>query len=285
MTKCFLSPFYLLTHSSSYTLLADARFAAQHVDVRAVVAGKRGQQTEERPYTPISLVEGGACGGGGGGGDGGGAGAGNAGVDGYFEIAVKVYDDGALSRHLAALPPGAAVEMRLALPSVTYQPAAARMAFAGQPSQRVTAVGLVGGGSGVTPFVQLLQAAFGGQPAAAATGGAAPPKVGSSHPRVAFSLLYCSHEEADIMLRRELEALATAHAAELALTYAVSEGEVQGWGRVANGRRVDEALLRDTMPAPGPGVVVLLCGPPMFNDAVRQALVAIGHAQRQVHQL
>ena len=249
------------------------------------MAGKRGQQTEERPYTPISLVEGGACDG-----DGGGGGS-SAGVEGYFEIAVKVYDDGALSRHLAALPPGAAVEMRLALPSVSYQPAAARIAFAGQPSQRVTAVGLVGGGSGVTPFVQLLQAAFGGQPppvaaaAAAAARGPAAPKVGSSHPRVAFSLLYCSHEEADIMLRRELEALATAHAAELALTYAVSEGEVQGWGRVANGRRVDEALLRDTMPAPGPGVVVLLCGPPMFNDAVRQALIAIGHAQRQVHQL
>ena len=87
------------------------------------------------------------------------------------------------------------------------------------------------------------------------------------------------------MLRRELEELATAHAEHLTMTYAVSEGDVEGWPRVASGRRVDEELLRTTMPEPGPGVVVLLCGPPLFNDVVRQLLLALGHAQRQVHQL
>ena len=76
-----------------------------------------------------------------------------------------------------------------------------------------------------------------------------------------------------------------AHAEQLTMTYAVSEGTVEHWPRVASDRRVDEELLRATMPGPGPGVVVLLCGPPMFNDVVRQMLLALGHVQRQVHQL
>lgn len=49
--------------------------------------------------------------------------------------------------------------------------------------------------------------------------------------------------------------------------------------------RVDRAMLRQLMPAPGPGTRVVVCGPQGFLDSVSEALLALGHMGDSVVQL
>ena len=81
-----------------------------------------------RPYTPVST---------------------NA-LSGAFELLVKVYPEGALSKHLATIPIGSSVNFKHIPKNVKIQypfPA--------------TRIGMIAGGSGVTPFVQALHAILG----------------------------------------------------------------------------------------------------------------------------
>ena len=84
-----------------------------------------------RPYTPVST---------------------NA-LSGAFELLVKVYPEGALSKHLATIPIGSSVNFKHIPKNVKIQypfPA--------------TRIGMIAGGSGVTPFVQTALHAILGTP-------------------------------------------------------------------------------------------------------------------------
>ena len=111
-------------------------------------------------------------------------------------------------------------------------------------------VGLVAGGTGITPMLQVLHAAL------------AP----SSTCKAAFTLVYGSVTPGDVICKKEMDALAAAHPDRLKVVYTVDAAPARGWpGSVG---RIDRALLARTLPPPSPDVQVLVCGPGPMVKAV-----------------
>jgi len=119
-----------------------------------------------RPYTPTSPAD----------------------ARGAFELVVKAYGPPApappagIGAWLARQPVGATVDVRGAAPKFTYEPNAWR------------AVGMVAGGSGITPMLQLVRAI-----------------LDNPRDRTEIRLIYANKTEADIVLKDELDALAATH--------------------------------------------------------------------------
>jgi cytochrome-b5 reductase len=166
---------------------------------------------------------------------------------GHVDFVVKVYAAGRASRLLGGLKVGEAVWAKGPRGRFVYAPG------------KHAHVGLVAGGTGITPMLQLARALL-KDPAAGGT---------------AVSLLFANVTEADILCRADLDALAAAHPARFRVTLTLDEPG-RGWGGAAG--RVTADMLRAALPAPGPGVLVCRCGPGPMNKAVAGLLEEVGHA-------
>eukprot|EP00937_MAST-01D_sp_MAST-1D-sp2_P002675 g2675.t1 len=270
-----------------------------HVDVR-VGAGTSGAPALQRPYTPVGVGAGWLAG----------ATAGAAGASRALTFAVRYYADAPADVRAAmlswrlAMQTGVGEAVSVRRREVSELTLSRRLGggvcaiFRGCAAVPVTALGMVSGGSGVTPFVQLLRALEGGSEHRApggAAGGAADGAAGA--PALCLSLVACYRSAAQAIMRDELQAMAGADCTlDLSVTHVLTEGAAQpaagpapapGRGRVAcaSGQRLDSALLREALPAPDPGTVVVVCGPPAFNEAVRDMLLQLGHEARSLLEL
>eukprot|EP00937_MAST-01D_sp_MAST-1D-sp2_P000802 g802.t1 len=217
-----------------------------------------------RPYTPVSGDE----------------------LVGFVELLVKCYapcarfpKGGAMSARFEALRVGDCLDFRGPKGHVRYLGGGAlrvgrgyRGPGAGARVERVLrarAVGMVCGGSGVTPMLQVLEWAHRHEPAA----------------DVSWSLLAANQTPADVLCRRRLDALARAWP-RLHRWYTVDRARCGGGGDVGGGAWafstgfVDVQMLRARLPAAGEDTVVLLCGPPaMIERACLPALKELGHKE------
>lgn len=75
-----------------------------------------------RPYTPVSRNT----------------------QKGYFDLIVKVYDSGVMSKHLGSLSPGDSLEVKGPIPKIEYRPNMKKR------------IGMIAGGSGITPMYQVI---------------------------------------------------------------------------------------------------------------------------------
>ncbi|KAJ3365978.1 hypothetical protein GGF32_007478 [Allomyces javanicus] len=108
---------------------------------------------------------------------------------------------------------------------------------------------MIAGGTGVTPFIQILESALGHSmspdPTAAHT---RPPASDAAAAWPCFSLVYAAPEN-DLLAKQQLDALAAKFPDRVSVHY------------VTSGRQALTAdALRDALPAPGQGMV-LVCGP------------------------
>lgn len=95
---------------------------------------------------------------------------------GYFDIIVKSYADGKVSKHFAGLKPGATVEFKGPVGRFNYV------------TNSYKHIGMVAGGSGITPILQLLNEII-----------TTPEDV------TRVSLIYANETENDILLKDELD--------------------------------------------------------------------------------
>lgn len=153
-----------------------------------------------------------------------------------LDLALKVYGDGKLTPALAGLQPGAVLDFKGPLPKIPLAELEAKQA-----------VGMVAGGTGITPMLQIademLRRGYPGK----------------------ISMVYANVSPADIMLKDRVDALQKAHPANFSVHYLVDRA-APGWtGGVGY---VTAEVLRERLPAPGPGAMVLVCGPPGMMKAV-----------------
>jgi cytochrome-b5 reductase len=165
---------------------------------------------------------------------------------GHVDFVVKVYPAGRVSRLLGSLKPGDAVWAKGPRGRFVYAPGAH------------AAVGMVAGGTGITPMLQVAKALL-KDPRASAT---------------KISLLFANVTEADILCRAELDALAAAHPGRFAVTYTLDEPG-PGWSGAAG--RVSKDMLAAALPPPGPGVLIARCGPGPMVKAVAGILDELGY--------
>ncbi|KAJ3297908.1 NADH-cytochrome b5 reductase [Rhizoclosmatium sp. JEL0117] len=161
-----------------------------------------------RPYTPIEDP--------------------NLGYTGKFELIVKHYVGGPMSTHIFSLKAGDFLDMKG--PILKYQYVA----------NRDRHIGLIAGGTGITPHLQILQRG-----------------LGDDKDDTKFTLLFANVTEQDILLREYLDELAAKHKDRFTLHYLLDNPPANWTGRTG---RVTKEVIQETLPKPGEGKV-FVCGP------------------------
>jgi cytochrome-b5 reductase len=154
---------------------------------------------------------------------------------GSFDLLVKVYPEGKVSQYVNSLKPGDRVSFKQVKPNLKPF----RYPF-GKAS-----ITMVAGGTGVAPMIQALH-----------------PLLSTPGDSTRVRLLFGNLSPADIMLRKELDALALQHPDRLQVHYVVGrsadEAAVPGWEGEAGW--IDEDKLKRLAFPPAADTAVWLCG-------------------------
>lgn len=219
----------------------------KHIFVSTKIEGK----LVSRPYTPVSCDQ----------------------DLGYVEFMLKIYSPapprfpvgGALSQHLDSLKIGDSMQFRGPIGHVEYK---GRGNFEIQHrnevvSKRVKHIGMLAGGTGITPILQIIRAV-----------------MRDSGDSVKMSLIFANKTEDDIFLRKELEACREAHP-NFSLHYTLDDAP-EGWQYDTG--YITEAMLRKHMPIDNPSESVIVCcgPPPMVQYACKANLEKCGYPMENV---
>lgn len=187
---------------------------------------------------------------------------------GFFDLLVKVYfketrpeypAGGLVSQVLEGLKVGDMVEMAGPVWKHTYK---GNGLFEiktekGLVERRVRHLGLIAGGTGITPFFQIIQYV-------AMTRGE----------DLNISLVYGNESEAGILLRQELEEFVAEQKLHLYLTV---DSPQAGW---TGGRGlISREMLQERLPPPDKDVLICHCGSKPMNQHVRRLLTELGYAE------
>jgi len=148
-------------------------------------------------------------------------------------VVPQVYPDGKFSQHLLNLPLGKAVDFKHIKPNVKIQ----------YPFGKKF-VGMICGGTGITPMLQALHAI-----------------LGTAGDATAVSMLYGSMHSGDILAGDALDAWAAGSKGRFSLTHVLSrEPEGSAWG----GARgfIGKDLIAKHLPGPSEDCLLVVCGPP-----------------------
>lgn len=207
--------------------------------LRAVVNGEE----VERKYTPVSSDD----------------------DLGVFKLCIKVYfkdvhpkfpDGGIMTQHLEKLSIGDSIDVKGPTGLITYL-GNGSFKIKGKKVD-VKNVGLIAGGTGITPCLQLIEAVL---------------KNPSDKTNV--SLIFGNQTVDDILLRERLDTLARDNA-QFRVFYTLDRPP-QEW-EYGSGF-INRDMCEKNLPAPSEDTVVLMCGPPpMIKYACIPNLVDLGHA-------
>ncbi|KAJ1324312.1 nitrate reductase (NAD(P)H) [Microdochium nivale] len=218
----------------------------QHVAITATIpASEDGSdgatETVTRSYTPVS----------------------NNSDLGILELVIKIYPDGKLTgKYLAHLKVGDEVSFR-------GPKGAMRFRTGRRTTPRPPQLGMVAGGTGITPMFQLIRAVC-------------------EDPRdtTQISLIYANRSVGDILLRDELDTYARRYPDNLRVYYVVStapeDGGSSGEWKGGLGYVTKEMMAERLAPAVaaedagGDKSRVMLCGPPGMVNVAKDALVELG---------
>ncbi|KAK3337659.1 hypothetical protein B0T19DRAFT_455548 [Cercophora scortea] len=191
----------------------------QHIALRATIDGK----AISRSYTPVS----------------------NNTDLGRIELLIKVYEKGLMTQHLAHMPIGSTIDMRGPKGAMQYVP----NAYAKQ-------IGMIAGGTGITPMFQLIRAI-----------------CDDDEDNTQLSLIYANNTEDDILLRDELDGYVERCPEKFRVHYVLGKAP-EGWAGSSGFVTVD--MIKKYLPAPVEGTKALLCGPPPMINAMTKNLVQLG---------
>ncbi|GLI80371.1 NADH-cytochrome b5 reductase [Penicillium ochrochloron] len=197
----------------------------QHISLAANI----GSKEVVRSYTPISSDN----------------------EAGYFDLLVKAYPEGNISKHLTTLKVGQAMKVRGPKGAMVYTPNMCRH------------IGMIAGGTGITPMLQVIEAIIRNRPR---NGGNDTTKV---------DLIFANVNHEDILLKEKLDKLAKED--EGFNVYYVLNNPPEGWtGGVGF---VTPDMIKERLPAPASDVKVLLCGPPPMISAMKKATESLGYTK------
>lgn len=164
-----------------------------------------------RPYTPVSAP----------------------GQVGTLDLVVKKYSPGAaVGGYLDEVPVGGSVSIKGPIFKFVYEP------------NTWSAVGMIAGGSGITPMYQLIQAI-----------------LANPRDKTEVRLIYANRTPGDILLKKELDALAATHPnfKVLYTVDAIPAGQEAGYSGAKGIVTAD--MVRSFLPGPDPHHRVFVCGP------------------------
>ncbi|XXH04790.1 hypothetical protein Hte_011212 [Hypoxylon texense] len=196
----------------------------QHISIGAAIPQPDGSTKEiVRSYTPISGDH----------------------QPGYFDLLIKSYPTGNISKHMASLAVGQTIRVKGPKGAFVYTP------------NMVRHFGMVAGGTGITPMLQIIRAIIRGRP----TGD-----------KTEVDLIFANVTTQDILLKEDLDAL-TKEDAGIRVHY-VLDKPPEGWtGGVGY---VTADMVTKWLPKPAEDIKVLLCGPPPMISGLKKATESLG---------
>ena len=177
---------------------------------------------------------------------------------GRIELLIKGYKHGAMSSHLMDLPVGDTLAFRGPIGSFKYEPNTYRHVL------------MLAAGTGLTPMLQIIRCA-----------------CADPEDKTMFTLFFQNREERDILLREQLQELATTHAAQVRVVLYLSRPPGEAWWSEPLGQRegyispqhMSDELFDDVKRSPDvdtkdrarePGQKILVCGPSGFCDRMTE---------------
>ncbi|KAK3295512.1 uncharacterized protein B0H64DRAFT_341057 [Chaetomium fimeti] len=196
----------------------------QHISIGATLGQPDGTKKEiVRSYTPISGDH----------------------QPGYFDVLIKSYPQGNISRHMATLAVGQTIRVRGPKGAFVYTP------------NMVRHFGMVAGGTGITPMLQVVKAIIRGRAAG---------------DRTQVDLIFANVTEQDILLREDLDQLAREDKGFR--VHYVLDKPPAGWeGGVGY---VTADMFQKWLPKAADDVKILLCGPPPMVGGLKKAAESLG---------
>jgi cytochrome-b5 reductase len=183
---------------------------------------------------------------------------------GECELMFRVYKGGPMSTHLAALRVGDAVERLGPTGLERYGPAPGAFSRGSRAWRGIEAAVLLGGGTGITPLLQVTNAV-----------------LQAAHDATRLRLVAFASDADDFMLEDRLRALAAGSRGQLSLTFASSRAPPRGAPADvvhAGVRALDARGLAALLGVPpGPRVMACVCGPDGFVERARELLAEAGY--------
>lgn len=196
----------------------------RHIQIRAFISSGDEPATEViRNYTPVSLVD----------------------AIGHFDLLVKTYPTGKISKYLDTVPLGGLVEIRG--PKGTFQ----------YKSNMASHIGLIAGGTGITPVLQVART-----------------MLEDPEDSTKISLIVANVSPSDILLEKELNEMKDSFSDRFSVTYLVNSGDEKWKGPTG---LVTPELIKEHLPAPNTNCRILICGPPPMMNLVVGYLSDIGY--------
>ncbi|OSS49401.1 hypothetical protein B5807_05752 [Epicoccum nigrum] len=164
---------------------------------------------------------------------------------GFFDVLIKSYPTGNISKHVANLKIGDKMKVKGPKGAMVYTP------------NMVRHFGMIAGGTGITPMLQVIKAIHRGRAAGDKT---------------EVDLIFANVNPDDILLKDDLDALA-ARDTKFRVHY-VLNNPPEGWtGGVGF---VSADMIKEKLPAPASDVKILICGPPPMVAAMKKATEGLG---------
>ncbi|ODM20683.1 NADH-cytochrome b5 reductase 1 [Aspergillus cristatus] len=199
----------------------------QHISLAATIEGQPKEVV--RSYTPISSDE----------------------DAGYFDLLVKAYPQGNISKYLTDLQVGQTMKVRGPKGAMVYTPNMCRH------------IGMIAGGTGITPMLQIIKAIIRNRPR---NGGNDTTKV---------DLIFANVNPEDILLKDQLDQLEKED--DGFNVYYVLNNPPASWnGGVGF---VTPDMIKERLPAPASDVKILMCGPPPMISAMKKATESLGYTK------
>ncbi|KAG8699341.1 NADH-cytochrome b5 reductase [Ceratobasidium sp. 395] len=200
----------------------------QHISVQAEINGKDIM----RSYTPTSSDD----------------------DRGHFDLLVKAYEKGNISRYLSLLKVGQKVRIKGPKGQFNYHPSLSRE------------LGMIAGGTGITPMLQIIRAA-----------------MKNPLDLTKISLIYANVTHEDILLKAELDDLATRYPTRFSVYYVLNAPPDVWDGGIGF---VTMDMIKEHLPSTDANIKILLCGPPPMMTAMKKHLGDLGYpAPRTVSKL
>lgn len=138
------------------------------------------------------------------------------------------YEKGNISRYVSLLKIGDKVKVKGPKGQFIYTPTLSRE------------IGMIAGGTGITPMLQIIRAA-----------------LKNPADRTKLSLIYANVNSEDILLKKELDALAAAHSSRFQVYYVLNNPPAGWTGGVGF---VSKEQIEKYLPATDANIKILMCG-------------------------
>jgi len=194
----------------------------QHISLGAKIDGQ--DRDVVRSYTPISSDE----------------------TPGYFDLLIKSYPTGNISKHMASLMVGQTMKVRGPKGAMVYKP------------NMVKRFGMIAGGTGITPMLQIIRAIIRNRELADNT---------------EIDLIFANVNPEDILLKEDLDSLAEQDP-KFRVNYVLNNPPEKWTGGVGF---VTADMIKEKLPPPSPDMKLLICGPPPMVSAMKKAVQTLGY--------